>query len=609
MKILRSLPSQWHTKVTTIQEAKDLTKLPLEELIGSLMTYEINLVKKQKECENKKKKCIVLKATTKEEEEEEEVEEDEDLALITRKFNKFMRGEKFRGRRFTSRRDLSKKKSSSHGDKERWEEKRDLVCFKCKKSEHIKYDRPLYKSKAKKRKKKAIMTTWSESEEFFKEENEKEVANMYFMTIDELDKVWKAPWKDCKLKIEDNKKKLERIPRKKDHHWHYLHLNKSRIGGFLGEKNRGNEEEQLQPRLSSNYAACYSLLCSGFIPIDSEVAMGKMIFVFVCLGDLARCRELYEKPDVQSRNWLSNPQAEFEDTEGIWIGLHRRELFTLMALDQHMLLPLLAAGAGITLVDSVVMPGPSTLLCPAVHELKRVLVIDFDVHHGDGTNDDSMMAQTYSSFPLIKMEATLVLVKLTSERGNNGDGDLCHDKGFEVNDSLINVGPLKVFAYALRINADLKATGIVKQSNFELMCCSGHGKNGALCILQQSIRPEMITEVELSGCERIWTVYHKNTRGHNADSTKMVTKDDEYCAYLIISPESRTMVLETVELLGENDFALSVAMDLVASVSAIEQTSKAASVSFMRKFLYKISGQESAIMGILKMLRSLECAV
>lgn len=27
------------------------------------------------------------------------------------------------------------------------------------------------------------------------------------------------------------------------------------------------------------------------------------------------------------------------------------------------------------------------------------------------------------------------------------------------------------------------------------MCCSGHGKNGALCVLRQSIRPEMITEV------------------------------------------------------------------------------------------------------------------
>ncbi|RRT81848.1 hypothetical protein B296_00001961, partial [Ensete ventricosum] len=27
------------------------------------------------------------------------------------------------------------------------------------------------------------------------------------------------------------------------------------------------------------------------------------------------------------------------------------------------------------------------------------------------------------------------------------------------------------------------------------VCCSGHGKNGALCVLQQSIRPELITEV------------------------------------------------------------------------------------------------------------------
>ncbi|RVW57819.1 hypothetical protein CK203_115938 [Vitis vinifera] len=68
MKILRSLPSKWHTMVTTIQEAKYLTKLPMEELIGSLMTYEINLAKKLQESEDKKKKNIALKATTKEEE-------------------------------------------------------------------------------------------------------------------------------------------------------------------------------------------------------------------------------------------------------------------------------------------------------------------------------------------------------------------------------------------------------------------------------------------------------------------------------------------------------------------------------------------------------------
>ncbi|KAL6323679.1 hypothetical protein AAG906_002146 [Vitis piasezkii] len=52
MKILRSLPSKWDTKVTAIQEAKDLTKLPLEKLTRSLMTYEINLAKKQQEEHN-----------------------------------------------------------------------------------------------------------------------------------------------------------------------------------------------------------------------------------------------------------------------------------------------------------------------------------------------------------------------------------------------------------------------------------------------------------------------------------------------------------------------------------------------------------------------------
>ena len=39
------------------------------------------------------------------EENEIENEEDEDFAFITRKFRKFMKGEKFKGRRFTYRKD------------------------------------------------------------------------------------------------------------------------------------------------------------------------------------------------------------------------------------------------------------------------------------------------------------------------------------------------------------------------------------------------------------------------------------------------------------------------------------------------------------------------
>ncbi|KAL6334836.1 hypothetical protein AAG906_022825 [Vitis piasezkii] len=77
MKILRSLPKKWETKVTAIQEAKDLTKLSLEKVIRSLMTYEINLNNFQRVEENKK--SIAFMASINEDEEEEsESESDED---------------------------------------------------------------------------------------------------------------------------------------------------------------------------------------------------------------------------------------------------------------------------------------------------------------------------------------------------------------------------------------------------------------------------------------------------------------------------------------------------------------------------------------------------
>ncbi|GJV99653.1 hypothetical protein Tco_1554905, partial [Tanacetum coccineum] len=42
-KFLRALPLRWRLKVTTIEEAKDLEKLPLEELIGNHKVYEMAL--------------------------------------------------------------------------------------------------------------------------------------------------------------------------------------------------------------------------------------------------------------------------------------------------------------------------------------------------------------------------------------------------------------------------------------------------------------------------------------------------------------------------------------------------------------------------------------
>ena len=42
-KILRSLPESFRAKITIIEESKDLDDIKVQELIGSLQTYELSL--------------------------------------------------------------------------------------------------------------------------------------------------------------------------------------------------------------------------------------------------------------------------------------------------------------------------------------------------------------------------------------------------------------------------------------------------------------------------------------------------------------------------------------------------------------------------------------
>ncbi|GAV63762.1 UBN2 domain-containing protein, partial [Cephalotus follicularis] len=92
-KILRCLPRAWMPKVTSIDEAKDLNTLPLEDLLGSLMTHELFVTRKDDDEENekRKKKVIALKSSTNEETNDES---DQELALITRKFKRFLANKK-----------------------------------------------------------------------------------------------------------------------------------------------------------------------------------------------------------------------------------------------------------------------------------------------------------------------------------------------------------------------------------------------------------------------------------------------------------------------------------------------------------------------------------
>ncbi|GAV70525.1 UBN2 domain-containing protein, partial [Cephalotus follicularis] len=88
-KILRCLQRAWMPKVTAIEEAKDLNTLPLEDLLGSLMTHELPI--NRKDDDEGKKKVIALKSSTNEETDDES---DKKLPLITREFKRFLANKK-----------------------------------------------------------------------------------------------------------------------------------------------------------------------------------------------------------------------------------------------------------------------------------------------------------------------------------------------------------------------------------------------------------------------------------------------------------------------------------------------------------------------------------
>lgn len=91
MKILRCLPRSWREKVTAIFEARDLEKLTLNELVGSLLTHELTVAHdEEEEKKDKRNKGIALKGTILIDSDEES-SDDDDMALLARRFNKFVK--------------------------------------------------------------------------------------------------------------------------------------------------------------------------------------------------------------------------------------------------------------------------------------------------------------------------------------------------------------------------------------------------------------------------------------------------------------------------------------------------------------------------------------
>lgn len=87
-KILRSLRKRFEMKVTAIEEARDLSRIKVDELIGSLQTFEMSI----NEWSEKKNKGISFVSNTKEvrtQGDEEEILED-DITLLNKEIQQFL---------------------------------------------------------------------------------------------------------------------------------------------------------------------------------------------------------------------------------------------------------------------------------------------------------------------------------------------------------------------------------------------------------------------------------------------------------------------------------------------------------------------------------------
>ncbi|KAL5544086.1 hypothetical protein UlMin_007870 [Ulmus minor] len=166
-KILRSLPKQWEAKVTAIQEAKNLSTLPLDELVGSLMTHEMTMKQNSDDSvKTDKEKNLAFSSST-----SNSVDEN-DVVLLARKFKKFLKHDR------KNRRSLIK-------DSDERPKRSEVICYECNKPRHIKPDCPQLKHG----KKKAMVATWDDSDSSESESENDEQASVCFMTIqDEVSK-------------------------------------------------------------------------------------------------------------------------------------------------------------------------------------------------------------------------------------------------------------------------------------------------------------------------------------------------------------------------------------------------------------------------------------
>ena len=117
---------------------------------------------------------------------------------------------------------------------------------------------------------------------------------------------------------------------------------------------------------------------------------------------------------------------------------------------------------------------------------------------------------------------------------------------FEVCSSLTTTGPCSQAVVAPASGLSDEFSGNNKDPELELIVSAGHGRNGAACMMQRHIRPQIVTGFSLPGCVDMWTV----TSAYRPIGAE---ESPEMHSFLLVSRSDSTLVLETGQEIAEVD--------------------------------------------------------
>ncbi|KAI3465123.1 hypothetical protein Pfo_021786 [Paulownia fortunei] len=174
---LRSLLERFAYKVIAIEESHDITKMRLDELIGSLQTFQMNLK------QNKREKEVALQVDVQTSHLTEEIDDnDKAIALLTKNFGKFFKkiSKKSKSSQPSKTSILPKSKNSTNSSTFSDDmNNRRIQCHECKVFEHIqsKCANTLKKIE------KSLNTTWSDEDSYVNQEEKEEHISNYLCNV------------------------------------------------------------------------------------------------------------------------------------------------------------------------------------------------------------------------------------------------------------------------------------------------------------------------------------------------------------------------------------------------------------------------------------------